>query len=348
MAGDEDIRVIELRGDRGVHAVARPAPEPASGQIVVAPRVVGLCATDREIRDGVMAYFANGMASYPIVPGHEWVATVQKVGPDVDGIRVGDRVVGECSIGCGVCGMCAEGRYHMCPDRHETGLIGQDGGLAEQLVFPARAAHVVPEGLSDEAAALIEPTAIAYNAIAKARLRATDRVLVVGSGPIGLLAMQVARATAGCSVHVCDLSPTRLRLAEELGADRTILLGPDEAPIEEGAWDVVIEVSGSGGGLATALRAVRSEGSVICVSLYGVPEVAVDLDRIVTHDIQLRGALGSPGIWPQVIELLESGRVRPEALITRTLAFDEVADAFDLIGDPGEVKIAVRIGRARS
>lgn len=338
----------ELRGDGRIHDVVRDVSEPGPGELAIAPRIVGLCATDREVRDGEMVYFTTGMAAYPIVPGHEWVGTVVGIGPDVTGFAVGDRVVGECSIGCGHCAVCAAGRYHMCPDRHETGLIVQDGALAERLIFPARAAHVVPDAVPDEAAALIEPTAIAYNAVAVAGLQAHERVLIVGAGPIGLLAMQVARATGGAEVTVCDLSATRLRVAAELGADRTLHLGPDQPAPAAGGWDVVIEVSGSPGGMATALQAVRAEGRVVCVSLYGRATVPVDLDHVVTNDITLRGALGSPGRWPAVLELVARGAVTPAALVTTRVGFRDAATAFALVGDPGEVKIIVDLREGAS
>ncbi|WP_066039778.1 zinc-dependent alcohol dehydrogenase [Herbiconiux solani] len=339
---------VELRGDGRVAVVERPVVPPGAGQLRIAISRVGLCATDKEIRDGVMVYFANGMAQYPIVPGHEWVGTVVEVGPDVEGavgvegFAVGDRVVGECSIGCGVCAVCASGRYHLCPDRHETGLITQDGGLAEEVLFTARAAHRVPAGVDDVSAALIEPTAIALNAVKTAGIRPDDRVLVIGAGPIGLLALQLARDAGAASVEVADLSARRLAMASELGADDIHLGGPGYDPLPE-RWTRIIEATGQASGLAAALGAAVPGAVIVAVSLYGRPQIPFDADALVTKDLVLKGALGSPGIWDEVIALVASGRVRPAPLVTRTVPFGDVAEAFDLIGGADDVKIVVEI-----
>lgn len=338
-------RAVELRGDGRVHLVDRPVREPSRGELRVGVDAVGLCATDKEIRDGDMVYFVNGMADYPIVPGHEWVGTVLAVGPGITGFAVGDRIVGECSIGCGRCALCRAGRYHLCPQRRETGLIHQDGGLAGEIVFPAAAAHVVPSGVSDHAAALLEPTAIAYNAVTAAGIGASDRVLVVGAGPIGLLAMQVAKALTGRAVSICDLGSARLEMARTLGADEAVLVRGDGSLDDRDGWDTIIEASGSPAGMTTALAAARPGATVVCVSLYGRPTVPVDLDGVVTRDITLRGALGSPGCWPAVIELVAAGRVTPEALVTQRFSLTEAAAAFDRVGDPQHVKIVVDLPR---
>ena len=104
---------------------------------------MGVCATDVEIYEGSMVYFRTGMARYPVVPGYEWVAEVIDVGEDVSGFREGDRVVGECSIGCGTCAACSAGRYHLCSLRTETGILNRDGAMAERMLFPAQSAFAI-------------------------------------------------------------------------------------------------------------------------------------------------------------------------------------------------------------
>jgi L-iditol 2-dehydrogenase len=347
MTGAGSYRAVELRGDGRAHPVRRAVRAPGPGELRIEVRTVGLCATDKEVRDGTMVYFVNGMAHYPVVPGHEWVGTVVAAGPDTAGFTVGDRVVGECSVGCGRCTRCTAGRYHLCARRRETGLIGLDGALAEEIVFPAAAAHVVPVDIPDEAAALLEPAAVAYNAVAAAEVGTDDRVLVVGAGPIGLLALQVATTLSRHPVSICDLGSDRLARARTLGAGETLLVDPG-APFDGGRWDRVIEASGRPGGVAVALAAARPGAVVVCVSLYGRPVVPVDLDGVVTRDITLRGALGSPGCWPAVLDLVAAGRVTPAALVTRRFPLDRAAEALDRVGDPHELKIVVDLEPTRA
>lgn len=344
MPRQDGVLAVELRGDGRVRLGERRTAQPGAGELLIAVRTAGLCATDREIRDGEMVYFTTGMARYPVVPGHEWAGVVVAAGPETPGFAIGDRVVGECSIGCGSCETCAAGRYHMCPRRRETGLIGQDGGLTETILFPSRAAHLVPDSVPWDAAALIEPTAIAYHAVETAAIEPADRVLIVGAGPIGLLAMQIALASGASSVSVCDPSETRLALARQLGATECILVEPDRPIADPSGWSRIIEASGRASGLANALAAARSGATVVCVGLHGRPAVPTDIDRIVTHEIALRGALGSPGCWPAVIELVASGRVTPAELVTRRFPLERAGEALERVGDPAEVKIVVDIG----
>src|SRR3954451_6862655 len=150
------MRAIEFHGGEQLEIVERPDPAPGEGQLLIEPTAVGICGTDIEIFDGSLAYFRMGIASYPIVPGHEWTGEVVEVGPDVAGFSPGDRVVGEVAIGCGICVRCRAGRSHLCDRRTETGIVHMDGAMATRMVFPAAFAHRVT--FEARAAALVEPT----------------------------------------------------------------------------------------------------------------------------------------------------------------------------------------------
>src|SRR3954449_5858392 len=154
------MHAIEFHGAEVLEIVERPDPVPGEGQLLIAPTGVGICGTDIEIFDGSLAYFRMGIATYPIVPGHEWTGTVVDVGKDVVGFEAGDRVVGEVAIGCGVCVRCRAGRRHLCARRTETGIVHMDGAMASLLRFPAAYAHRV----DFEGAALVEPTSVALHA----------------------------------------------------------------------------------------------------------------------------------------------------------------------------------------
>lgn len=131
-------------------------PPAMPGDLLLSPLAVGLCATDLELLSGSMVYLRDGRAQLPVVPGHEWVARVVDPGAPGKGFAVGDLVVGECSIGCGDCPVCASGAYHQCPRRQETGVMNRDGALAQLLRFPARSAHAVPPDVAVEDAVFAE------------------------------------------------------------------------------------------------------------------------------------------------------------------------------------------------
>ena len=172
------MRALVISG-AGRHALlVHDLPPAGPGDLLLAPLAVGLCATDLELLDGSMVYLRDGRAHLPLVPGHEWVARVVDPGAPGSGFAEGDIVVGECSIGCGDCPVCASGAYHQCPRRQETGVMNRDGALAQQLRFPARSAHAVPPVVAVEDAVFAEPTAVALRAVLRSGAEPRSRVLL--------------------------------------------------------------------------------------------------------------------------------------------------------------------------
>src|SRR4051794_25613826 len=252
------MRAIEFHGDERLELVERPDPVPGEGELLIAPSAVGICGTDVEIFEGSLAYFRMGIASYPIVPGHEWTGTVVEVGRGVVGFSAGDRVVGEVAIGCGVCVRCRAGRMHLCARRTETGIVHMDGAMASLLVFPAAYAHKV----DFEGAALVEPTSVALHAVRRGRVGGQS-VLVVGAGPIGLLVAQCALAEGASAVSIVDRREDRLTLAAALGIPRMEGGGDYADPVAAAAAaaaedriDVVVLCAGGRGAIEAAFSAV--------------------------------------------------------------------------------------------
>jgi 2-desacetyl-2-hydroxyethyl bacteriochlorophyllide A dehydrogenase len=268
-----------------------------------------------------MFYFTSGLAHYPIIPGHEWAGEVLQVGAEVTCVRPGDKVVGECTVACGRCEYCQRGWPNQCTDRRETGILNLDGGYADIMAYPA--AHLFPfHTLSYEQAALCETTAISVYAVKMAGTNPGDRVAVLGAGPIGLQALQAARAYGARQVVVIGGRASRRELALRLGADATIAL--QEGDLEQQVlrasegrrFDVVIEATGNPAVTRDLMKIVRPRGRVALVGLFNSQRGEIDLDALVVNNVTFMGCLGSPNVWPETLHLLESGRIKAQPLIT--------------------------------
>ncbi|TDO50139.1 2-desacetyl-2-hydroxyethyl bacteriochlorophyllide A dehydrogenase [Kribbella sp. VKM Ac-2527] len=333
-------RQAVLIGPNDLRVRTQTGGTPGAGELLITPDAVGVCGTDLELLAGTMGYLTDGGATYPIVPGHEWTGVVDSVGPGVNGFAIGDRVVGECSIGCGVCGVCAAGRYHLCPDRTETGILNRAGGMASTLVFPARAAHRLPPSVDPLDAALIEPLAVAYRGLHRLPAAPIGPIAIVGAGTIGLLCALAARAIGMGPVLLVEHHAARRRFSAGLGFDAVATV-PHR-------FSQVIDATGTPSGTAAAVQGTADGGTIVVLGLCGRPSVPVDLDSLVLRDLAMVGSLGSPGVWPEVIDLVATGRVLPSTIVSHEFALDEATDAFTRArdADPATRKVVVRPQRS--
>ncbi|MDR3069901.1 MAG: zinc-binding dehydrogenase [Propionibacteriaceae bacterium] len=298
------------------------APRPRSGQLIIAPLRCGICATDMELLDGTMVYLRNGIATWPFTPGHEWVGVVVDAGDST--FSVGDLVVGECTIGCWDCPACDSGNYHQCPNRRETGLFGQGGALAEFLAFPARSTHLIPPSspATLEDFALVEPTGIAYKGIQRLNMPKGQKILITGGGTIGYLATGAAQADWDAEVVFWASRPASCGRLEELGARP---IGDSEKV------DYIFDTAGTEKGFAAAFKHLNPRGRISSVSFTGKETIQIPIDELVTNDWDFYGSLGSPNVWPEVIELISAGTTQPGKLLTDTFPLSEYSGAIELI-----------------
>lgn len=343
------MKAVRVFAGGDVRLVEVAVPEPAPGEVRIRVDAVGICGTDVEIVAGTMAYYTSGLARYPVTIGHEWTGVVDAPGAGVDDLAPGQRVVGEVSIGCRRCPTCLGGAYHRCALRTETGVMNRDGGMAEHVVLPRWAVHPVPAGVGLQAAALVEPTAIAFNAVRLGGVGPGKRALIIGDGPIGLLILQVAKALGDDGPVVCGADTRRLEVARALGAAAVVdARAADARDSILGAFGgerpaIVLEASGSLGGVETAVALAAPGAIVVLQGLLGhLPARGIDLDRIVVNDLALRGALGSPGVWPQVVALIAGGAVDPAAIVTHELPMSRFAQGFELVRRREAVKVVLR------
>lgn len=306
----------------GTGAVARvPVPEPGHGEIQVRVVFAGMCGTDTHLLTGHSFYLEHGFQTYPFVFGHEYVGTVSAIGPGVHGLPVGARVVGHTMVPCHRCDSCQRSRPHLCRDLKEVGLRYIQGAAAEFVTVPEFAVSELPASVSFESAVLVEPGVAAYRAGARMNLKAVDRVAVVGSGTLGLLAMLFAKLVAG-RVEMVGVSDSELAFAAGLGADAT--WRPED--LDDERFTAVIEASGSPRGLQTAIEIADLGARIAVIGLPPNP-VQVDQTALALKDLTLYGVLHGLDCYEDVIALLAAGAVDPTPLIARIIRPDEALAA---------------------
>ncbi|GAA4977001.1 zinc-dependent alcohol dehydrogenase [Actinoplanes utahensis] len=311
------MRALVLTGPGTAEVREVPEPVAAAGQVVVDVERAGVCGTDVELFTGEMSYLHTGVASYPLRPGHEWSGTVTATGPGVDESWLGRRVTGDTMIGCGRCRRCHGGRHHVCPERHELGIRdGLPGALAERLAFPAAYLHALPDGLDAVTGALVEPAGNAHRCVEAAALTAGERLLVLGTGTIGLLTAMLARGR-GWEVHLLAEDPG---FARSLGFDRTWRRG--ELP--DLPWDAVVDASNSPVLPGLAVELVDPGRRVVYIGLAGSPSV-IDTREVVLKDVTAVGILGASAGLAPAIAAFAAGTMDPRSLVAATVGLDEAA-----------------------
>jgi L-iditol 2-dehydrogenase len=306
---------------------------PAAGLVRVEPDLVGLCGTDLEIIDGTIdpAYIR-----YPIALGHEWTGIVTGGSP-----LTGRRVVVEGIIGCGHCQRCAEGHANLCETYDEIGFT-RDGAAASQIDVPAAQVHTVADRVAAEDAVLTEPAAVAYRALTRTSLTPGSRVLVIGDGTIALLVVMLARLWSPAEIAMLGRREQQAGLAAQAGASSFTVDRPMPG------YDLVVEAAGTTEAGQAALGMVRRGGTVL---LLGLPPhgqaIALAADDTVNNDLTVLGSFSyTPVAWRRVVALLNSGQLRPSALITHRYALAEWEQAVGALrgvaGPRGKVLLQIR------
>ena len=307
----------------GAYALTGREPlPPGPGEVAVRIAAAGICGSDRELVEGTRP---AAYVRYPVVPGHEWSGTVTATGPGVDPALAGRPVVGEGFRGCGVCDRCREGAANLCSAGYDETGFTRPGAFADALVLPARLLHVLPDGADLRAAALLEPAAVAAAAALSARVRAGERVAVVGAGTLGALCLLMLRLASPAELVATDPRAGREATALSCGATR-FTTGPPAA-----GYDVVVETAGAPGTAATAIGLARRGGRVV---LTGIPGRAATADpaAIVGGQLTVTGVFGaSPAAWTHAVRLFAAGLLDPAGLVTHELDLEEFGTAMDLL-----------------
>ena len=324
------------------HFSGRP-PAPRENEVLLKVRSVGICGTDIHILKGALS-----SARPPMVLGHEISGEIAAAGKNVRHVHDGDRVTVDAVVGCGHCSLCKRSRIQFCANGFEFG-ISRDGGCQDYLVVPEENVYPIPSAMSFEEAAMLDMEV--YNAVRKCGIDAGDSVLILGAGPIGLIACQIARILGAGKTTLGDVLETRLSFAETLGMADAYSTVPKNyfstlnSGEHHGLFDMVIDCAGTSGSVKYALKAVRPCGRVL---LYGVYEHAVDqldLNLIVLKDLILYGSQSDRNGWEEVIDLVNSGSLNLKSLITHRFPLEDAPKGYDLVHrrDPAAIKAVLLV-----
>lgn len=318
----------------------RAMPQPGPHEVLVQIRAVGVCGSD-------VHYYEHGrigsfIVHQPLILGHESAGVIVAVGEGVKESRVGERVALEPGIPCGKCRECRTGRYNLCPFVQFFGTPPVDGAFINYVTVPADFAYTLPDSLSNEEGALLEPLSVALWACRKAQLRGGDALLITGAGPVGLLTLQMARALGATSITLTDVSASRLEMARTLGAARTVNVA--ETPFAEAGVesDALIECSGNAQALKDGIRTVRPAGRVVAVGMSPSEEVSIPMSVIQNREITLTGTFRYANSYADALALLASGAVNVKAIITSHYTLEETEQALQATkNDPRNIKSVV-------
>ena len=328
--GQEDFRYQDIE-----------IPDPGEEEVLVEIESCGICAADPKIYYG-NAYFAQVAYSYaPIVAGHEFMGRVVKLGPGAGekyGLKEGDRAIPENIVPCGKCWWCKRGEYNLCDPHAVFGIVQYNGGWAKHMLYPKGSiVHKVPENVTWDDAAVIEPLACGLHGVNRAKIQFGETVVVMGCGPIGLFMLQGVKLKNPKCVIAIDMDDHRLEVAKDLGADMTINPGRDDAiekvksVTEDGiGCDVVLEAAGTNKSVRSAVDMLRRGGRLMEFSVFAEE---VSLDWSIISDIKeleiIGGHLGFH-TYPTAIDFLSRGLITSRGIVSEPFPLEDFKKAIDI------------------
>ena len=309
-----------------------PEPVISVDDVLIRVKACGICGSDVHGIDG-----STGRRIPPIVMGHEAAGVIEEVGANVKGWAAGDRVTFDSTVSCGQCYFCARGEINLCDNRQVLGVscgeFRRHGAFAELVSVPARILYRLPDSLGFAEAAMIEAVSIAVHAVNITPKSLGDTAVVVGSGMIGLLTIQAAKAAGFARVFAVDLDDNKLAVALRLGADaafnpKTVDVPKAIQDLTNGRGaDVALEAVGAAAPIKTAIMSVKKGGTVTLIGNIA-PNIELPLQAVVTRQIRLQGSCASSGEYPACIELLASGAIKVDEMISARVPLADGADWF--------------------
>ncbi|WP_199442743.1 zinc-dependent alcohol dehydrogenase family protein [Umezawaea beigongshangensis] len=315
------MKAAVITGIGQVEVTDVPDPTPGPREVVVDVAACGLCGTDLHILQGEFA------PTLPIVPGHEFAGVIVEVGSDVTELAVGDRVAVDPSLYCNECRMCRMGRNNLCERWNAIG-VSKPGGAAEFAVAPVANCVKLPDHVRTEDAALIEPLSCAVRGYDVLRSQMASRVLIYGSGTMGLMMLQLGKLTGASSIEVVDLNPDRLATAKQLGVTATAA-NADELD-RPGGWDVVIDATGNERAIQDGLNRVAKGGTFL---QFGVTDYSaravIEPYKIYNQEITITGSMAVLHSFERAADLFANGVLDPDVFISDRLPLADYVPALE-------------------
>lgn len=319
------MRALEIR-DGLLRLIEAAVPQCPPGEVLIKPRLMGVCDTDLQLRRGYMGFCG--------IPGHEFVGEVVS-GPQE---WLGQRVVAEINAACGDCDFCRKGLERHCPKRSVLGILGRAGAHAERVAAPITNLHRVPDSVPDSAAVFTEPLAAACEILEQVHIQPESKVAVIGDGKLGLLCARVLALT-GCDLRVIGRHARKLALLDAQKILTELVPSGQESSLPAGWADMVVDCSGSPTGFASARRLLRARGTLILKTTIK-DAFQLDLAELVVNEISIRGSRCGP--FAAALRLLERGLVQVEDLIDSERSLSEGVEAYEEAGRRGAMKVLLR------
>lgn len=337
--------VLHAPHDLRVEAVAVPRVGP--DDVLVRVRACGVCASD-------VHYFETGaigryVVKSPMIVGHEAAGDIVAVGERVIALQPGARVAIEPGVSCGRCAFCKAGRYNLCPDVAFYATPPVDGAMAEYAVIRADCAHAIPDSVSYEQAALVEPLSVGIHAARLTNVQPGMTVLVLGAGPVGLLAAVAAQHAGAEQVLIGDIYRERLATADRLGVTAAIDVrtndlarAVDSLTDGQGA-DVMLDTSGNRAALENAPALMRRGGAIAIIGLPEDDAVTYRMNTVVDKELGIHGVFRYANTFPAGVSLVASGRYPVDSIVTDCLALDQIEQAMHIVSHQKARAIKVMI-----
>ncbi|MEK8126608.1 NAD(P)-dependent alcohol dehydrogenase [Paenibacillus filicis] len=322
-------------------------PEPQWDEALIRVHCIGICGSD-------VHYYEHGrigryVVEKPIVLGHELAGTVVSVGGGVTNVQVGDRVAVEPGVTCGRCEYCKSGRYNLCPDVVFMATPPVDGAWAEFVAVRSDFLYKLPDEMSFEEGALLEPLSVGFHAMRRANIKPEHTVLVTGLGPIGLLAMEAAKLFGVNELYGSDVVAFRRELAEEMGA--TGVVDPSQGPMEaqlshlQGfmGFDVLIETSGNARAISDSIRLVKRGGTIVFIGLPAAETIPLDVAHLVDSELDIYGVFRYANTYSAAIQALSKGKQDIRRVITHKFPLHAIKDAIETARTHKDTSIKIMI-----
>ncbi len=345
------MKAITVYGPRDARMESVKKPEATGDMIVARVKMTGVCATDQSIYSGESSFIRSGEITYPCRFGHEWAGVVEAVGPDVKSFKPGDRVYSDNFVSCGVCPACKSGDYMSCHNQlRSVGTVNcWDGCYAEYMQMPERHVYRLPDELSMEEGALIEPGSIAYDAFKGVTLTEQDTAVIYGTGAIGMISVWLAKYYGAGKVILVGRNDEKLAIGKKIGADETIngrtedeLARIRELTNGKGA-NLIVETSGSDQALKNSIVSTARYGRISVVSFYERNINDLPVDPLVLGCISLVGAAGCYGNATAFCEIMCKNPVKLTEIVTHRIPFENALDVFENESDYRKTKIKAMI-----